>query len=66
MKRTLDMAGGVNVEIDPGRLARAIHLDCQRVKPDTYLVSGGAADHIVEIVNGAVRLLRRTVPRREL
>ena len=41
--------------IDPTRLARAIHLDCQRVKPDTWLVSGGAADHVVEVVNGEVR-----------
>ncbi len=41
--------------IDPTRLARAIHLDCQRVKPDTWLVSGGTADHVVEVVNGEVR-----------
>ena len=45
----------MNAEIDPGRLARAIHLDCQRVKPDVWLVSGAAADHTVEVVAGGVR-----------
>ncbi len=41
--------------IDPGRLQRAVWLDVQRVKPDTFRVSGGAADHIVAVVNGEVR-----------
>ena len=39
--------------IDSGRLQRAIWLDCQSVSGG-YLVSGGAADHVVEIDDGFV------------
>ena len=41
--------------IDPARLARAVHLNCQRTSPATYVVTGGTADHVVEVVDGAVR-----------
>ncbi len=41
--------------INPTRLARAVHLDCNRMNPSSFRVSGGAADHIVEVVNGEVR-----------
>ena len=41
--------------IDSTRLARAVHLDCQRMSPETFRVSGGSADHIVEVVDGEVR-----------
>ena len=37
-------------EVDPGnlrRLARAIHLECEREGPDVYRVSGGAEPHTV-------------------
>lgn len=40
--------------IDPTRLARAIHLDCKRMNPSSFRVSGGEADHIVEVANGRV------------
>ena len=36
------------VAIDPRRLARAIHLDCQQEGPDTFRVWGGAQSHTVE------------------
>ncbi len=41
--------------IDVGRLARAVHLDCRRVAPDRYLVTGGRDDHMVDIDGGYVR-----------
>ncbi len=41
--------------IDPSRLARAIHLDCKRMNPSSFRVSGGATDHIVAVANGEVR-----------
>lgn len=42
-------------EIDPGRLALAVHLDCRRIAPDRYLVSGGAGDQVLVIDGGWVR-----------
>ena len=41
--------------IDPGRLARAIHLDCRQLDGTRYLVNGGSQDHIVDVVDGTVR-----------
>ena len=38
--------------IDPERLARACWLDCQRVAPDRYLISGGRDDHVVVVQDG--------------
>ena len=38
--------------IDSGRLARAIHLDAQRIDVGAYLVTGGAQDHTVEVDGG--------------
>ena len=40
--------------IDPGRLRRAIYLDCQRVSPDRYLITGGSDGHIVVVEDGRV------------
>lgn len=45
----------MNAEIDPTRLARAVHLDYRRLDGNRYLVRGGSQDHIVDVVNGAVR-----------
>ena len=42
----------MNVEIDPTRLARAVHLDCERMTPDTFRVSGGSMDHLVAVAAG--------------
>ncbi len=41
--------------IDAGRLQRAIWLDCLPVSPGKYLVSGGTADHVVDVDGGWVR-----------
>ena len=35
--------------IDEGRLARAVHLDCERMTRETFRVSGGRADHVVQV-----------------
>lgn len=35
--------------IDLGRLARAVHLDAQRIGDSVYLVSGGATAHRVDL-----------------
>ncbi len=40
--------------IDDARLARAVWLDCRRVAPDRYLVTGGRDDHVVVIRDGRV------------
>ena len=44
----------MNAEIDPTRLARAVHLDCERMTPDTFRVSGGSMDHMVTVAGGGV------------
>ena len=41
--------------VDLTRLARAVHLDCERMTPETFRVSGGSADHVVAVANGEVR-----------
>ena len=38
--------------IDTGRLRRAIRLEAKPTDADAYRVTGGAADHAVEIVDG--------------
>ena len=40
--------------IDPTRLARAVHLDVQRMTPDSFRVSGGQQDHTVVVSVGDV------------
>ena len=40
--------------IDPNRLARAVHLDCDRISLNQYLVTGGTADHVVTVQDGRV------------
>ena len=42
------------VEIDAGRLSRAVWLDCQPVAPGQFLVSGGATSHVVAVDGGRV------------
>lgn len=44
----------MNAEIDPARLARAVWLDCQRITPDSFRVSGGQVDHTVVVSDGGV------------
>ena len=38
--------------IDPGRLRRAIHLDATPIDINAFLVSGGAENHTVNVVDG--------------
>ena len=38
--------------IDTGRLRRAVRLEAKPTDTDAYRVTGGAADHAVEIVDG--------------
>ncbi len=38
--------------IEAGRLARAVHLEAVPIDVDSYRVSGGSQDHVVEIVDG--------------
>ena len=41
--------------IEAGRLARAIHLDAVPIDIDSYMVSGGSQNHVVDVVNGELR-----------
>ena len=41
--------------IDSARLQRAIYLDCRRVAPDRWLVTGGAAGHVLVVDGGYIR-----------
>ena len=45
----------MSAPIDPGRLARAVWLDCKPVASGRYLVSGGADSHVVVVDGGWVR-----------
>ncbi len=38
--------------IEPGRLSRAIHLDAVPIDVDSYLVTGGAENHTVNVRDG--------------
>jgi hypothetical protein len=39
--------------VDLGRLARAVHLDAERLTDGRWLVSGGAQPHIVDLDAGS-------------
>ncbi len=41
--------------IEPGRLRRAIHLTAKRIDVDSYLVTGGHENHVVNVVDGECR-----------
>lgn len=52
---TSDRDRHAHPRVDGQRLARAAHLAVVRIAADRYRVTGGSAEHVVQLVNGRLR-----------